>query len=120
MPKEITSLKKSERFEQVAAGFDFSLGVSKQSRKVYMWGNAKYYGTSTSTSIKIHKTPVLVKDLESYKIKSIWCSDTYAFAITETDEVKMWGEWLYDRANEELIAAGVKLNEESNEPVGGA
>ncbi len=72
-----------------------------------MWGNAKYYGTNMSANIRIHKTPVLVKDLESYKIKSIFCSETYAFAITENDEVKMWGEWLYDRANDELVAAGL-------------
>lgn len=29
VPKEITALKKSERFDQVAAGFDFSLGISR-------------------------------------------------------------------------------------------
>jgi len=89
-------MKKSERFSQVCAGADFSLGISKQ--KVYMWGNAKYYGASTSSSNRMHKTPILVKDLESHKIRHIFCSETYAVAITDNNEVKIWGEWLYDKA----------------------
>lgn len=48
-PKEI-SLKKSERFEKVCAGLDFSLGLSHTSKKVYMWGNNKYYGANTNTT----------------------------------------------------------------------
>ena len=99
-PKEITSLKKSERFDEVCAGLDFSLGLSRSSKKVYMWGNIKYQGQSTSTSNNMHKTPQAIKDFENQKIKHIFCSQTYAFAISENDEIKAWGEWFYERAKE--------------------
>ena len=107
-PKEITSLKKSERFDQVIAGFDFSLGVSRQSRRVYMWGNIKYQGTfNNNPNMTMHKTPTLIKELEGNKIRRIYCSQTYVFAIDENFSIKHWGQWLYDRANEEFMVAGL-------------
>ena len=48
-PKEI-NLKRSERFEKVCAGLDYSIGLSHHSKRVYMWGNNKYYGANTNTS----------------------------------------------------------------------
>ena len=48
----------------------------------------------------MHKAPILIKDLESEKIKHIFCSQTYAYVITESDEVKAWGEWFYERTRE--------------------
>ena len=111
-PKEI-SLKKSERFDEICAGLDFSLGLARNSRKVYMWGNIKYYGSSTSTSNQMHKAPILIKDLESHKIKHIFCSQTYAYVITESDEIKAWGEWFYERAKESLVNAGRHEEEEA-------
>lgn len=60
----------------------------------------------------MHKTPILVKDLESHKIRHIFCSETYAVAITDNNEVKIWGEWLYDKAQKEMIAAGLEVGDE--------
>ena len=118
-PKEI-SLKKSERFDEICAGLDFSLGLARNSRKVYMWGNIKYYGSSTSTSNQMHKAPILIKDLESHKIKHIFCSQTYAYVITESDEIKAWGEWFYERAKESLLCSNVLiiiLYSSTNKPI---
>ena len=114
LPKEI-ALKKSERLEQVCAGLDFSLGLARSSKKVYMWGNIKYYGASTSTSHQMHKTPIQIKDLESTRIKKIFCSQTYAYVITETDEIKMWGEWFYERAKSAFQDAGLDSAEEGED-----
>ena len=55
----------------------------------------------------MHRTPIVIKDLESHKIKRVFCSQTYVYVITIADEVKSWGEWLFERANEEFIAAGL-------------
>lgn len=63
-----------------------------------MWGNIKYSGINNGTSQVSNKVPIQIKDLESLKIKDIFCSQTYAYAITENDEVKYWGQWFYDRA----------------------
>ena len=45
--------------------------------------------------------------MESHKIKDIFCSQTYAYVITENDEIKQWGEWFYERAQEAFRAAEV-------------
>ena len=78
-------MKKSERFDQVVAGLDFSLGVSRNSRRIYMWGNIKYYGFNTATTTTMYKTPTQVKDLEGQRIKQVFCSQTFAFVITENE-----------------------------------
>ena len=114
-PKEITALKKSERFDEVCAGLDFSLGLSRSSKKVYMWGNIKYQGQSTSTSNNMHKTPQAIKDFETQKIKHIFCSQTYAFAISENGEIKAWGEWFYERAKETFAQEMQNATIDSNE-----
>jgi len=80
-----------------------------------MWGNAKYYGASTSSSTRMHKNPILVKDLESHKIRNIFCSETYAVAITDNYEVKIWGEWLFDKAQKEMMAAGLDVGDEAQD-----
>ena len=72
-----------------------------------MWGNIKYYGSYNNTNMTMHKTPILIKDLEGIKIKRVYASQTYIYALTDNDEIKHWGQWLYDRAQEEFMVAGL-------------
>jgi len=73
-----------------------------------MWGNNKYYGANTNTTQVANKAPIQIKDLESHKIKDIFCSQTYAYVITETDEIKHWGEWFYEMASEAFRANDIE------------
>lgn len=94
------------------------MGVAANTKKIYMWGNFKYYGASTSTSTVMQRTPLLIKDLESHKIKKVFCSQTYAYVITDNDEIKSWGEWFRELTRDEFIAASlakVDVNEDEND-----
>ena len=50
--------------------------------------------------------PIAVQDLEGVKVKSIQCSQTYVYVITEDDRILSWGNWIYDAAKNEFDAAG--------------
>ena len=79
-----------------------------------MWGNIKYFGMPTS--ITMHKAPTVIKDLEAFKVKHIFCSQTYAYVVTENDEIKHWGEWFYDRAKQLFQEADIGESSEEENP----
>ena len=77
-----------------------------------MWGNQKYYGAVVPSPLL---TPIQIKDLETFKIVKLFCSQTYAFAITDQGEIRRWGLWLHELAKEELAEFGEDENAEDED-----
>lgn len=84
-----------DSFESVRCGRDFSLGLSRKSRKVYVWGNFKYVGLTQPQDLE---TPFVFKPLDGKKFSQIACSDTMCAAISENNEVFLWGLWFDELA----------------------
>lgn len=90
-PVPIENLK--ERFEKVACGASFSLGLSG-THKVYLWGNFKYFGDKQK--LKDIEEPTTIADLEQFEVVDISASYKQAIALTKAGKIRRWGRWLAD------------------------
>ena len=94
-PREISL--NEDTFEEVRCGRDFSLGLSTKARKVYVWGNFKYVGLTLSQDLE---SPFVFKPLDGKRIASISCSDSMCAAVSENNDVYVWGLWFNELAEQ--------------------
>ena len=87
----------------MCCGRDFSIGLTKTSKKIYVWGNYRYTGRRDDATVADEEEPTplkfdysQVKSGELRQFKDIYCSQTYCVALSDSNEIFKWGEFYKD------------------------
>ena len=116
--KEITYLN-DKNIIDIESGGSHNLALSNEG-KVYAWGS-NFHGElgidendENNNDIEMMKTPILLKSLESIKIKIISCGEVHSLALSENGDIYSWGDCSYGQLGHSFI--NILPKDESNKP----
>ena len=116
--KEISYLN-DKNIVNIESGGSHSLALSSEGQ-VYAWGSNIHgelgldENDENYEDIEIMKTPILIKNLESIKIKIISCGEIHSLALSENGDIYSWGDCSYGQLGHSFI--DILPKDENNMP----